>query len=141
MIEAPKAAEADCAYLAALLDHSAKIEIKRGRRGRSIYRTLLLRVHGLSETVTHWLIEKFGPGHCYQSPEGAVVTYVTRRAAEICVQAYPYLQTFKDRARLVTRFASSLGAFRTPLSPENVAIRVAVDQELQALDRGGRGRR
>jgi len=141
VIEPAKLGEADCAYLAALLDNAASVEIKRGRRGKSVYRTLLLSISGLKGAAAKWLLEKFGPGHCYQTPEGMKVTYVTRRAAEVCVHAYPHLQAFKEHARLVTRFASSLGSFRTPLTPENVAIRVEVDRELQALQRGAkRGR-
>lgn len=141
MIEAPKASETDCAYLAALLDHEGSVEIKRGRRGHTVYRTLLMYISGVSEETSKWLVEKFGAAHRYYGPEGVKVTYVTRRAAEICVQAYPYLRTFKERARLVTRFASSLGDFRIPLTSENIAIRVEVDMELQALERSQKGRR
>lgn len=141
MIEEPKASETDCAYLAGLMDRAATVRIVRENRRRAIYRTLLLEIGGLTYETAEWMLEKFGPGHSVSDSKGVEITYVTRRAADICVQAYPYLQRFKKHAQLVTRFASSLGPKRIPLTSENVAIRAEVDNELTALDRGGRGRR
>ena len=141
MIEAPKVSETDCAYLAALLDTSGRVRVIREKRNGSVYRTLFLRIGGLTKDLASWVFSKFGPGRCETTPEGVEITYVSRAAAEICVHAYPYVRSFKERARLVTRFAASMSAKRTPLGPENVAIRAEVDRELQALDRAGRGRR
>jgi hypothetical protein len=141
MIEAPKHTEADCAYLAALLDLHGRVRVSSEKRNGSIYRTLFLRISGLAPANMAWIIDKFGAGKSGSTSDGLDITYVTRRAAEICVHAYPYLQVFKDHARLVTRFAASLGPNRTPITAENAAIRAEVDRELHALDWGRRGRR
>ena len=141
MIEAPKVSETDCAYLAALLDSNGRVRVIREKRNGSTYRTLFLRIGGLTKDLATWVFSKFGPGRCETTSEGVEITYVTRAAAEICVHAYPYVLAFKERARLVTRFASSMGAKRTPMTSESIAIRAEVDRELQALDRGGKVRR
>ena len=141
MIEAPKVNETDCAYLAALLDQAGRVRVVREKRSGSVYRTLFLRIADLTREQAGWVLTKFGPGRSDKGPEGLGITFVTARAAEICVHVYPYLQVFKEHARLVTKFASSMGAKGLPLTTESLAIRAEVDREIVALGRSGKGRR
>ena len=141
MIEAPKVSETDCAYLAALLDQAGRVRVVREKRNGSVYRTLFMRLTRLSKEQAGWVLAKFGPGRCDSGSEGLEVTFVTGRAAEICVHAYPYLQVFKEHARLITKFATTMGAKRLPLTTQNLAIRAEVDKEIVALGRNGKGRR
>ncbi len=141
MIDPKKITEADCAYLASLIDRCAKAKVRRESRRGTTYRTIILQFHGVSDEVTLWLGEKFGPLISVSRQAGNEITFVSKAAAQVCVHAYPYLLVMKDVARLVTRFASSLGTKHVPTSPENEAIRAEVDRELQAIDRGRGGRR
>ena len=141
MIEAPKVNETECAYLAAILDQCGRVRVVREKRNGSIYRTLFMRVTKLSKAQAGWVLSKFGPGRCDSTSEGLEITFVTAQAAEVCVHAYPYLQVFKEHARLITKFATTMGAKRLPLTTEHLAIRAEVDREILALDRAGKGRR
>lgn len=137
-MEQTKLSEGDCAYLAALLDTHARVRVVSNKRSNGVYRTLTLTLASIPSEVASWVTAKFGPVESVSRLEGVDLTYVTRRAAELCVHAYPYLVAFKDIARLVTRFASTLGAKRIPMASENVAIRAEIDRELQALERSTR---
>lgn len=140
MTDAKKVTEAECAYLAGLIDQCGHVRIQREKRKTGTYRTLLLKLQGLSASGAAWLLQKFGPGISVTRPSGNEITFITRRAAVVCVHAYPYLLDMKESARLVTRFAASLGSKRVPMAPENVAIREEVDKQLAAIERRG-GRR
>ncbi len=141
MIDEKKFTEADCAYLAGLMDQCARVKIQTQKRSTGLYQTISLRFTGLSEATSRWLLEKFGPGISVSRPLGGEITFVTRRAATICVHAYPYLIDMKAAARLVTRFATSLGQQKCPITPERLAVREEVERELRALERARGGRR
>lgn len=135
MSEPKKVTEADCAYLASLIDRCAKAKVRRERRRGTTYRTIVLQFSGVPDEVAIWLGEKFGPLISVPRQVGNEITFVSKTAAQVCVHAYPYLLVMKDVARLVTRFVSSLGTRRVPTSPENEAIRAEVDRELEAIER------
>ena len=141
MSEPRKITEADCAYLAALMDQSAQVKVQIQNRKGSTYQTLLLKFRGLGDATVAWMTERFGPAISFSRSEGSEITFVTRRAAELCVHAFPYLREMKGVARLVTRFAQSVGQNNTPVTPEKLAIRAEVAKELQALERARGGRR
>jgi hypothetical protein len=136
-----KFTEADCAYLAGLIDLKGRVSVQRQQRSGEIYRSLFLQFHDLPDSIVEWLDAHFGPAACFSKPKEGEITYVTRRAAELFVHAYPYLVEMKRVATLVTKFASSVGPNRSPLSSEGKAIRAEVDQELQVFERSRGGRR
>ena len=141
MSEQQKFNEADCAYLAAVIDLRARVRIQREQRRNQTYRTLFLQLVDVPKPVADWIMERFGPARCVSRSEGVEITYVTLRAAEICVHAYPHLVAMKRVATLVTKFGSSIGPSRSPVSPEARAIREQVDRELQSIASGRGGRR
>lgn len=141
MNEPKKITEADCAYLAALMDQCAQVKVQIQNRRSTKYQTLLLKFRGLGSETVAWLVATFGPAISFERSGGSEITFVTRRAAELCVHAYPYLLEMKGVARLVTRFAQSLGQNKSPITPERLAIRAEVTKELEALERARGGRR
>lgn len=141
MSESAKISETDCAYLAALIDHLGEVKIRSERRAGTVYRTLVLQLLPVQEDVADWIRSKFGFARSVWTPEGLRITFVTRKAAEICVHAYPYLFAKKAEARLVTRFAQSVGVKGSPITPEKEAIRTEVDRELRALQAKAQGAR
>jgi len=141
MSDPKKVTEADCAYLAALMDMCSEVRVQDQNRRGSKYQTMFLKFRGLGDATIQWLNEKFGHAISISRSEGSEITFVTRRAAELCVHAYPYLLEMKGVARLVTRFAQSLGQHKSPVTAERLAIRAEVARELQAMERARGGRR
>lgn len=136
-----KFSEADCAYLAGLIDLAGRVRVQREVRGGETYRTLHLQFQDVQPETVAWLLTRFGAARCVLRPEGTEITYVTRRAAELFVHAYPHLIEMKRVATLVTKFASSVGPNRSPVSQEGKTLRAEVDEELQAFERSRGGRR
>ena len=125
--------EADCAYLAALIDERGTVRMRAEQRGTAIYRTIELRFFPIAKQTIEWMRAKFKGGRSVLGLEGAENTFVTRDAAVLCVHAYPYLIRKKIDARLVTRFAESMSEKGVRLTGDKNAIRVEVERQLEAL--------
>jgi hypothetical protein len=133
MIEPRKIAETDCAYLAALIDMKGSVRIRSERRENTRYRKIMLVIGPLPKETAAWISMKFRPGRTDCELEGEKITYFTRRAAELCVHAYPYLLRRKEEVRLLTRFAQSMSQKGSRLSGEQEQIRVEVEKDLGLL--------
>ena len=143
MSEREKPTEADCAYLAALIDGRARVRVWGEKRGGSVYRKIELTLGPITLPQAEWLGSKFGGGRRVLGIEGKEnpsVTFVTTDAAMLCVHAYPYLLVMKRQAQLVNRFAQSLGGKGVRLTTDQAAIRSEVARELQMLERSGGGK-
>ena len=52
-----KISEADCAYLAALIDQCGHVNVRTEKRRTSTYRTIFLKLQGLGDRTAEWLNE------------------------------------------------------------------------------------
>lgn len=101
--------ESQRAYFASLIDQRGHIIIERSRRSKGIYRSLRLVVKPLTSSVASWVSENFLGGKFIGNSDSCGLIYVTREAAAILAEVYPYLIEKREVAKLVFDFVRTVG--------------------------------
>lgn len=129
-----KPTDNDKAYLAALIDCSARIRIRHARRSDGRKKSeFIFSLTRIPAAVALWIQQRFPPEGLRTGPRGYRVTYVTRSASAILAETFPFLVLKREHAKLVWRYARTLSAHAKKVDLRRWHERDEIARELDAL--------
>ena len=137
--EGPRLSDTDCAYLAGMIDQSGWIRVRRSGRGSKASRPLVLYIGKLNSEQAKWIRDRLGDRVTLEmgTPRWRADFVTPNDSAVVLALVSPFLLTFKEKAKLMFRYARTSCSPGGRLTPEQISERASIEADLALLRKRG----